>query len=56
MSKILQKLKKFFETSQQSQQSQLEAFITSKRPTNAAEVEYWTREYETEGKYWGRGL
>lgn len=53
MSKILQKLKKFFET---SQQSQLEAFITSKRPTNAAEVEYWTREYETEGKYWGRGL
>lgn len=40
-----------------SQQSALEAFINSKRPTNAAEVEYWTHQYEQgNGMYWGRGL
>lgn len=38
-------------------QSRLEQYINSKRPTNAAEVEHWQREYETGNtQYWGRGL
>ena len=38
-------------------QSQLELYIISKKPTNAAEVEYWTREYENKNTFvWGRGL
>ena len=37
-------------------QSRLEQYITSKNPTNAADVDYWQRQYETEAKYWGRGL
>jgi len=37
-------------------QSRLEQYINSKNPTNAAEIDYWQRQYETEGKYWGRGL
>jgi hypothetical protein len=54
MSKLLKKLTKFLSS---SQQSRLEAFINSKRPTNSAEVEYWTRQYETnQTTYWGRGL
>ena len=40
-----------------SSQSQLEQFIISKRPTNAAEVEFWTREYESKNTFvWGRGM
>jgi hypothetical protein len=35
-------------------QSRLEQYITSKNPTNAAEVDYWQRQYETEAKYWSR--
>ena len=38
------------------QQSRLEMYINSKNPSNAAEVDYWQRQYETEGKYWSRGL
>ena len=38
------------------QQSRLEQYINSKNPTNAAEVDYWQRQYDTEGKYWSRGL
>jgi len=55
MTQLLEKLTKFFET---KEQSNLEQFINSKRPTNAAEVEYWTRQYENnnEGLYWSRGL
>jgi hypothetical protein len=54
MSKILEKLTKFFEI---NKQSQLEQFINSKRPTNAAEVEYWIRQYETGlVTYWRHGL
>jgi len=55
MSKILEKLKKFFN---QSQMSGLEAYITSKKPTNAAEVDFYAREYDQKrGSYsWGRGL
>ena len=37
-------------------QSRLEQYINSKRPTNASDVEYWTRQYESEGQYWSRGL
>jgi hypothetical protein len=54
MSKILKKLASWFEM---KQFSQLEQFINSKNPTNATEVEYWTREYESNNTtYWGRGL
>jgi len=40
----------------QQYQSRLEQYINSKYPTNAADVDYWQRQYETEAKYWGRGL
>jgi hypothetical protein len=53
MTQLLEKLTQFFTP---SQQSRLEAFINSKRPTNAAEVEYWQRQYDSEAKYWSRGL
>jgi len=57
MSKILEKLKKFFS---QSQMSGLEAYITSKKPTNAAEIDHYAREYDqmrSNNNYtWGRGL
>ena len=43
MTKLLQKLKKFFA---QDQMSGLEAYINSKRPTNAAEVDHYAREYD----------
>lgn len=54
MTQLLEKLTKFLTP---NQQSRLEQYITSKRPTNAAEVEFWTRQYETnQTTYWGRGL
>ena len=57
MSKILEKLKKFFD---QSQMSGLEAYINSKKPTNAAEIDHYAREYDqmrSNNSYtWGRGL
>ena len=31
----------------QSYQDQLDSYITSKRPTSAAEVEHWIRQYDT---------
>ena len=40
----------------QRYQSRLEQYINSKNPTNAADVDYWQRQYESEAKYWGRGL
>jgi hypothetical protein len=40
----------------QRYQSRLEQYINSKHPTNAADVDYWQRQYESEAKYWGRGL
>ena len=52
MTKIIKKIAKWFTP---STQSALEAYIVSKRPTNAAEVEFWTRHYET-AYAWGRGL
>jgi hypothetical protein len=53
MSKLLEKLKKFFN---QSQMSGLEAYINSKKPTNAAEVDHYAREYTQRSYTWGRGL
>ena len=51
---MLTKIIKWFTSN--SEQSQLERFIISKNPTNAAEVEYWTREYEQNKFVWARGL
>ena len=53
MTKLLEQLTKLFQT---NQQSRLEQYITSKNPTNAAEVDYWARQYDSEAQYWGRGL
>ena len=52
--KMLNYLLKWLTTD--SHQSQLERFIISKQPTNAAEVEYWTREWENNKFVWCRGL
>lgn len=54
MLSLLERLAEMFP--KQGYQSRMERYINSKHPTNAAEVEYWQREYDTEGKYWGRGL
>jgi hypothetical protein len=51
---ILEKLAEMFPT--QKYQSRLEQYINSKNPTNAAEVDYWQRQYDSEAQYWGRGL
>jgi hypothetical protein len=51
---ILEKLAEMFPT--QRYQSRLEQYINSKNPTNAAEVDYWQRQYDSEAQYWGRGL
>jgi len=40
----------------QGYQSRLEQYINSKNPANAADVDYWQRQYEAEAKYWGGGL
>ena len=52
MLSLLERLAEMFP--KQHYQSRLEQYIISKYPTNAAEVEHWTREYETQ--HWGRGL
>jgi hypothetical protein len=51
MTKLLEKLNSWFKP---TTQSELEAFITSKRPQSAADVDHWMREYQA--KYWARGL
>ena len=58
MTKILENITGWFK---KTKQSELESFINSKRPTNAAEVDYWTRAYEFKNhnnttELWGRGL
>jgi hypothetical protein len=40
----------------QGYQSRLEHYINSKNPSNAADVDYWQRQYESEARHWGRGL
>jgi len=52
MLNILERLAEMFP----QQPSRLEQYINSKNPSNAAEVDYWQRQYESEGKYWSRGL
>ena len=54
LERILERLAEMFP--KQAYQSRLEQYINSKNPTNAAEVDYWQRQYETEGQHWGRGL
>jgi conjugal transfer/entry exclusion protein len=54
MLSLIERLAEMFP--KQQYQSRLEQYINSKRPTNAADVDYWQRQYETEAKYWGRGL
>jgi len=51
---IMERLSEMFPGS--TYQTRLEQYIASKNPTNAAEVDYWQRQYDTEAKYWGRGL
>jgi hypothetical protein len=51
---LLERLAEMFP--KQHYQSRLEQYIASKNPTNAAEIDYWQRQYETEAQYWGRGL
>ena len=54
MTTMLEKLTEFFKS---NEQSRLEQYINSKNPTNAAEVDYWTKEYEYNQQFqWGRGL
>lgn len=52
MLSLLERLAEMFP--KQHYQSRLEQYIISKYPTNAAEVEYWAREYETQHQ--GRSL
>jgi len=55
LEKVLERLSEMFPT--QQYQSRLEQYINSKNPTNAAEVDFWQREYETGNtQYWSRGL
>lgn len=51
MTKLLETLSNWFKP---ALQSELEAFINSKHPQSAADVDHWTREYQA--KYWARGL
>ena len=51
---ILERLADMFP--KQRYQSRLEQYINSKNPTNAADVDYWQRQYDSEAQYWGRGL
>lgn len=52
MLSMLERLAEMFP--KQHYQTRLEQFIISKRPTNAAEVEYWQREYDSQN--WGRNI
>ena len=54
MLSLLERLAEMFP--KQHYQTRLEAYIASKHPTNAAVVDYWQRQYESEAQYWGRGL
>ena len=48
------KLKQWF---QKNPKSDLEAYIISKNPQNAADVDHWVRYYQSwEERAWGRGI
>lgn len=51
---MFRKLIQWFQKSQT--QSDLERFIISKNPTNAADVDHWTREYQNKNYIWHRGF
>ena len=52
---LLERLAEIFP--KQHYQTRLEQYIVSKHPTNAAEVEYWQREYETKNSnFWGEAV
>jgi hypothetical protein len=57
MSKLLERLAKFF---QSQPKSDLDVFISSKKPQSAADVEYWQKQWDhgrrNIGFQWGRGL
>jgi hypothetical protein len=56
MTKLLEKLKKFL-SPKATYQSNLDAFVSSKRPTTVAEVEHWIKIYDDRKEFvWGRGL
>ena len=52
MVKLLERLAEMFP--KQHYQSELDRFISSRHPQNAAEVEHWQREYDNHN--WGRRL
>ena len=54
MLSLIERLAEMFP--KQGYQSRLEQYITSKNPTNAADVDYWERQYNSEAQFWGRGL
>ena len=55
MLSLLERLAEMFP--KQQYQTRLEQYINSKRPQNAADIDYWQREFELkEAGYWGRGL
>lgn len=51
MLRLMERLAEMFP--KQHYQSELERYITSKNPSNAAEVEHWSKEFEqrTMGKF-----
>ena len=51
---LLERLGEMFP--RQAYQSRLEQYINSKNPSNAADVDYWQRQYESDAQHWGRGL
>ena len=51
---IMERISEMFQSS--TYPTRLEQYINSKNPANAADVDYWQRQYETEAQYWGRGL
>jgi len=53
MSKLLKKLIQFLTT---PPKSGLELYIESKRPSNAAEVDHYAREYSYRNTNWRHGL
>ena len=56
LERVLERLAEMFPT--QGYQSRLEQYINSKNPTNAAEVDFWTKQYEQNNKslYWSHEL
>ena len=49
MKEFFQKLVEFFAPTNQYQ-SEVDTYISSKNPSNAADVEYWLRQYESRSK------